>query len=147
MRSLKSMIKILILFAIIALTTFAGVLLAAEKKKRAQVFAELYEYNELLLLNLKFGREDMKKLAKKFKYVPDALEGKQVLKGADGEFIKSYCANLGATDASSQIDYLNERKAYIKKHMEESLADYKKYSSLYVKIFLMIGVLIAVLLA
>ena len=63
------------------------------------------------------------------------------------EFLKNYASNLGSTDASSQIDYLNERKAYIKKHKDESFADYKKYSSLYVKIFLMLGVLIAVLLA
>lgn len=77
----------------------------------------------------------------------EVLAGKPVLKGADGEFLKNYASNLGSTDASSQIDYLNERKAYIKKHKDESFADYKKYSSLYVKIFLMLGVLIAVLLA
>ena len=141
------MIKILILFAIIALTTFAGVLVSADKKKRATVYAQLYEYNEVLLLNLRFGREDMKKLAKKYKYVGDALSGKAVLGGADGEFISSYCSQLGATDASSQIEYLSERKAYIKKHKDESLAEYKKYSSLYIKIFLMLGILIAVLLA
>ena len=141
------MIKILILLAIIVLTTFAGVLLSAEKKKRATVYSQLYEYNELLLLNLRFGREDMKKLAAKFCYVKDALEGKPVLKGADGEFIVNYCSNLGSTDASSQIEYLSERKAYIKKHKEESFSDYKKCSSLYVRIFLMLGVLIAVLLA
>lgn len=111
------------------------------------MYAELYEFNELLLLNLKFGREDMRALAKKFRYVGDVLDGKQVLKGADGEFISNYASCLGSTDASSQIDYLNERKIYIKKHKDESFDDYKKYSSLYVKIFLMLGVLIAVLLA
>lgn len=111
------------------------------------MYSQLYEYNELLLLNLKFGREDMKKLAAKFGYVSQALDGKPVLKGADAEIIASYCSNLGSTDASSQIDYLNERKSYIKKHKEESFAEYKKCSSLYVRIFLMLGVLIAVLLA
>ena len=141
------MIKILILFAIIALTTFAGVLLSAEKKKRAAVFAELYEYNEVLILNFKFGMEDMKKLAAPFPHVKSALEGKHVLGGADGEFIAAYCKNLGSTDAASQIDYLKERKAYIKKHKDESFSDYRKYSSLYVKIFFLLGVLIAVLLA
>ena len=141
------MIKVLILLAIIMLTTLAGVLLSAEKKKRAAVYSELYEYNELLLLNLKFGREDMRKLSERFRYMRDIVDGKSVLKGADGEFLKSYVANLGATDASSQIDYLNERKAYIKRNKDESLEEYKKYSSLYIKIFLMLGVLIAVLLA
>lgn len=111
------------------------------------MFGELYEYNELLLLNLKFGREDMRALAKKFRYMGDVLNGKPVLKGDDGEFLISYAKNLGSTDALSQIDYLNERKSYIKRHKDESSADYKKYSSLYVKIFLMLGILIAVLIA
>ena len=141
------MIKILILFAIIGLTTSIGVMLSGEKKKRAAVFGELYEYNEQLLLNLKFGREDMKELAKPFRFVSDVLEGKQVLAGEVGEFIAAYVHNLGATDALSQIDYLNERKAYLRKHRDESLADYKKYRSLYVRVFFMLGVLTAVLLA
>ena len=141
------MIKILILFAIIALTTFAGALLSADKKKRATVYAQLYEYNELLLLNLRFGREDMKKLAAQYRYVSDALDGKQVLGGADGEFISAYFDRLGATDAFSQIEYLSERRSYLKKYREDSSADYKKYSSLYIKIFPMLGILIAVLLA
>ena len=123
-----------------------GVLLSAEKKKKAAVFAELYEYNELLLLNLKFGRDDMRTLAKKLRYMGDMIDGKPLLNGDDEEFIKSYVQNLGVTDAYSQIDYLSERKSYIKKHKDESFADYKKYSSLYVKIFLMLGILIAVLL-
>ncbi|MCD8040426.1 MAG: hypothetical protein LUF82_02805 [Clostridia bacterium] len=112
-----------------------------------KIFNELYEYNELLILNMKFRQEDMFTLAQGFTYISDLLNGKQLLKGADGEFIESYLKNLGKTDAQSQIDYLAERKVYIKKFKDESFNDYKKYSSLYVKIFFMLGVLIAVLLA
>ena len=122
-------------------------MLSAEKKKRAAVFGELSEYNELRLLNLRFGREDMKKLAARFRFVADALDGRPVLGGEDGRFISDYVRELGATDAISQIDYLNERKAYLRKHKDESLADYKKYRSLYVRVFFMLGVLTAVLLA
>ena len=49
----------------------------------------------------------MKKLAANFRYVGEALEGKPVLKGSDGEFIAGYCSNLGTTDASSQIDLVS----------------------------------------
>ncbi len=55
--------------------------------------------------------------------------------------------NLGKSDALSQIDYLNDRKATLAKCRDDSLSDYKRYGSLYVKIFFMIGVLAAVLLA
>ncbi|HIU80631.1 MAG TPA: hypothetical protein IAC67_06930 [Candidatus Coproplasma excrementipullorum] len=141
------MIKILILCAIIAATTAIGVLLSADKKKRAQVFAELYEFNERMLINLKFGKARMSQIAADFRYIPDILAGKSVLNGSDGQFIADYIKNIGVSDSSSQIDYLNERKATIKKLMEESGENYKKYSSLYIKIALMTGILIAVLLA
>ena len=141
------MIKILILCAIIAATTAVGVLLSADKKKRAAVFAELYEFNERMLINLKFGKQRISQIAADFKYMPDILAGKSLLGGDDGQFISQYIKNIGVSDSSSQIDYLNERKQAIKKRMEESGENYKKYSSLYIKMALMIGILIAVLLA
>lgn len=122
-------------------------LLSADKKKRAQVFAELYEFNERMLINLKFGKLRISQIAAEFRYMPDIVVGKRVLNGSDGQFLSEYCKNIGVSDSSSQIDYLNERKSAIKKLMEESAENYKKYSSLYVKIALMIGILIAVLLA
>lgn len=133
--------------AIIAATTAVGVLLSADKKKRAAVFAELYEFNERMLINLKFGKQRISQIAADFKYMPDILAGKSILSGDDGQFISQYVKNIGVSDSSSQIDYLNERKQAIKKRMEESGENYKKYSSLYLKMALMIGILIAVLLA
>ena len=141
------MIKILMLCAIIAATTAVGVLLSADKKKRAAVFAELYEFNERMLINLKFGKQRISQIAADFKYMPDILAGKSLLGGDDGQFISQYIKNIGVSDSSSQIDYLNERKQAIKKRMDESGENYKKYSSLYIKMALMIGILIAVLLA
>lgn len=122
-------------------------MLSADKKKRAQVFAELYEFNERMLINLKFGKLRISQIAAEFRYMPDIVVGKRVLSGSDGQFLSEYIKNIGVSDSSSQIDYLNERKSAIKKLMEESAENYKKYSSLYVKIALMIGILIAVLLA
>lgn len=141
------MIKILILCAIIAATTAVGVILSADKKKRAQVFKELYEFNESMLINLKYGKERISQVTAQFRYMPQIFEGKNVLGGEDGKFISDYVKNIGVSDSSSQIDYLNERKGTLKKLMDESEENYKKYSSLYIKISLMIGVLIAVLLA
>ncbi len=135
------------LCAIIAATTAVGVLLSADKKKRAAVFAELYEFNERMLINLKFGKQRISQIAADFKYMPDILAGKSLLGGDDGQFISQYIKNIGVSDSSSQIDYLNERKQAIKKRMDESGENYKKYSSLYIKMALMIGILIAVLLA
>ena len=129
------------------LITSIGPFLSANKKKRMLVFSELYEFNEQLILTLKFSRSSMDKIASPFNFVPQILNGECPLSGDDAEFIRDYTLNLGKTDALSQVDYLTERKTVLKKYKEESFADYKKYSSLYVKIFFLIGVLIAVLLA
>lgn len=129
------------------MTTTLGVFLSAGKKKRMSVFAEFYEFNEQLLINLKYNRHPIDKVAQPYKYVTEILNGKKVLDGTDGEFLKDYAVNLGKSDALSQIDYLNGRKVALTKYKDESFSDYKKYSSLYVKIFFMIGVLIAVMLA
>ncbi len=112
-----------------------------------QIFTELYEFNEQLILTLKFSRQSIDKIAAPFKFVPKILSGESILKGADEEIIRDYTVNLGKTDAMSQVDYLTEKKAVLKKYKEESVSDYKRYSSLYVKIFFMLGVMVAVLLA
>lgn len=141
------MIKILLLIAVAGVTTSIGVFLSAKKKRRMLIFSELYEFNEQLLINLKFSRRTMDKIAQNFKYIPDVLQGKLLLEGTDGETISEYVFNLGKSDALSQIDYLNERKTILAKFRDESTENYKKYSSLYIKIFFMLGVLMAVLLA
>lgn len=121
--------------------------LSAKKKKRMIVFGEMCEFNEQLLLNFKFARQPLNKIAEKYKYVPQVLRGEKVLDGGDGNVLYDYVVNLGKTDAVSQIDYLNGRKAALEKLKAESAEQYKKYSSLYVKIFFMLGVLLAVLIA
>ena len=141
------MIKILILLAVVALSTTIGVFLSANKKKRMQIYSELYEFNEQLILTLKFSRQTIDKIAEPFKFVPKILSGESVLKGADADVVREYTENLGKTDALSQVDYLTEKKAVLKKYKDESLSDYKRYSSLYIKIFFMLGVMMAVLLA
>lgn len=130
-----------------ALTTSIGVFLSASKKRRMQVYSQLYEFNEQLLLNLKFSRQTIDKIAQNFSLIPKLMCGEERLGGQDGDIINDYFTNLGKSDAMSQIDYLNERKAILLKYRDESLSNYKKYSSLYIKIFFMLGVLMAVLLA
>lgn len=127
--------------------TTLGVFLSANKKKKAQVFSELCEFNEQLIMNLKFNKSPLYDVAQGFKYMPVALKGDKVLDGKDGEVVADYFVNLGKSDAMSQIDYLNGRKEMLAKYRDESQLNYKKYSSLYVKIFFMLGVLMAVLMA
>ena len=128
------------------LSALLGIILTADKKKTMKVFAQFYEFNEKLLLNLKYGRNKVNEIASEYEYVQTVLNGKSVLKGEEEEFLQSYISNIGSTDAYSQVDYLNERKINLKKFKDESETAYKKYGSLYFKIALMVGILVAVLL-
>jgi len=122
-------------------------MLSAGKKKKMQVYSELYEFNEQLIMNLKFNRNPVAKVAEPYKFIPAILQGKKVLGAPDDGIISDYVVNLGKSDAISQIDYLNGRKSALAKLRDDSAADYKRYSSLYVKIFFLAGVLMAVLMA
>lgn len=121
--------------------------ITGEKKKRMKVFGEFYDFNEKLIINLKYGREKVDKVAEEYTYVKSALAGKQVLKGADAAFIADYLKSIGSTDALTQIDYLTERREFLKKYRDESEQHFKKNGSLWFKLCLMAGILIAVLLA
>ena len=121
--------------------------LSAGKKKRSKVFSELYEFNEQLILNMKFNRESLNKVAAPYKFIPKILNGEKVLDGDDQNFLSGYVLSLGKTDALSQVDYLTARQATLKKYKEDSFNECKKYSSMYIKIFFMIGVLVAVMMA
>lgn len=122
-------------------------MLSARKKERAKIFSEFYEFNENLLLNLKYEKIKLKELAKRFPSVLRALDGQEVLSGDDGAFLRDYTQNIGKTDPKSQIDYLNGRREQLERLRNESAEEYKRYSSLYVKICLLAGILVAVLLA
>lgn len=121
--------------------------MTAEKRKSMKVFAQFYEFNEKLLMNIKYGRIKVSEIVGEFEYVQAAMEGKLHLNGEEGEFLNNYLANIGLTDARSQVDYLNERKELLKKYKDSSEELYKKQGSLYFKIALMVGILVAVLLA
>lgn len=141
------MIKILILFAIVILSAVFGLALSNEKKNKVKVYEQFYEFNEKLIMNLKYGRDKVSKIAADYGYVQKCLNGEKVLSGNEGKFLTEYLSSIGHTDAASQIDYLNERKAELDNLRQSSRNSYKKYGSLYFKLCLMAGILIAVLFA
>lgn len=124
-----------------------GLILSNEKKTKAKVFDQFYEFNEKLIINLKYGREKVSKIAEDYGYVKKCLNGEKVLDGEDNKFLCDYLSSIGHTDAASQIDYLSERKSELENYRKTSRENYKKYGSLYFKLCLMAGILIAVLFA
>ncbi|MDE7086959.1 MAG: hypothetical protein K2O67_02080, partial [Clostridia bacterium] len=124
-----------------------GMAISTEKKREFKIFSQFYEFNEKLLINLKYGREKVKKVAEGYQYVEKAIKGGEVLKGENGEILRKYIEGIGESDALTQVDYLNAKKQELDDLRQKSEANYKKYGSLYFKLSVMAGILIAVLLA
>lgn len=137
----------MILFAIVLLSGGLGLAISAEKKREMNVFGQFYDFNEKLILNLKFNRDKIGTVADEFDLVKRVMNGDQLIKGGEGEFLKRYLSDIGKTDAPTQIEYLNEKGQTLEKLKKKSEENYKKYGSLYFKLSLMAGILIAVLLA
>lgn len=124
-----------------------GAAISNEKRKEMKIFAQFYEFNEKLIHNLKYERAKVSQVAQDYPYVFNAFNGELPIKGEEGEFLANYVSGVGQTDTASQIDYLNERGQTLKKYKQSSEEKYKKYGSLYFKICVMAGILVAVLLA
>ena len=124
-----------------------GLAISAEMKKEMKVFGQFYDFNEKLILNLKFNKDKVAVVAEECDYVKKAMNGESVVKGSDGEILTQYLSDIGRTDAPTQIMYLNEKGQTLLKLKQKNEEKYKKYGSLYFKLSLMAGILIAVLLA
>lgn len=129
------------------LSAALGIALSNEKKREMKIYAQFYEFNERLILNLRYGRNKLSDVAEEFDYVKRTMNGEELIKGREGAFLKDYLAHVGETDAVTQIEYLNEKKQTLAKYKQNGEENYKKYGSLYFKLCLLGGILIAVLLA
>lgn len=141
------MIKILILLAIVVLSAMLGMALSNYLNKRMQIIGEFYDFNEKLLMNMKYGRNKLSEILKDYPEVEKAYIGEEVIGGEEGEFFKKYLSGIGVSDAYSQTEYLNEMKKTLSKFKSESEEKYKKYGPMYFKLCLAGGILIAVLIA
>lgn len=137
----------MILFAVVLLSGGLGLAISSEMKRDMKVYGQFYDFNEKLILNLKFNKDKLSVVAEQFDYVKKALGGERVIKGEDGEFLSGYLSDIGKTDAPTQLAYLNEKGKTLLEMKQKSEEKYKKYGSLYFKLSLMAGILIAVLLA
>jgi len=122
-------------------------MLSNEKRREMKIFSEFYEFNERLIVNMKYGREKLSVVAKDFGYVKRFISGEKLVYGDGERFLKNYLLSLGTSDALTQLEYLNGRRAELAKYKKDSEEAYKKYGSLYIKLCLLAGLLVAVLLS
>jgi hypothetical protein len=140
------MIKILISLIVIALCSLIGVLMGAEIKKKCAIYVELADFNDKLIMNLKFARKSIKEIIVDFPNLSKYINSSAHIEDGDA-LITDYFNSLGNSDSASQVDYLTEKSLEIKKERDVRLEKKAKYVPLYLKISVMIGVLIVVIMA
>lgn len=116
-----------------------------KKKNKAKLYAELLDFNEKLILNLRYEQQPIKDILSGFEMLKMALDGK--LESEDNAAVQEYFEMLGKTDSVSQIEFLITRRDALTQKSKNADENYKRYGNLYIKIFFMVGILVAVLLA
>lgn len=122
-----------------------GYLLSLKKKNKAKLYAELLDFNEKLILNLRYEQLPIKDILEGFETLKKALDGK--MESEDKAAVEEYFEMLGKTDSVSQIEFLITRRDALMQNSNNAYENYKRYGNLYIKIFFMVGILVAVLLA
>ncbi|MDE6690682.1 MAG: hypothetical protein K2K04_01810, partial [Clostridia bacterium] len=72
-------------------------------KKEMKIFGQFYDFNEKLILNLKFNRDKIAVVAEEFDYVKKAMSGESVVKGGYCDFLSQYLCDIGRSDAPTQL--------------------------------------------
>lgn len=116
-----------------------------KKKNKAKLYAELLDFNEKLILNLRYEQLPIKDILEGFETLKKALDGK--MESEDKAAVEEYFEMLGKTDSVSQIEFLITRRDALMQNSNNAYENYKRYGNLYIKIFFMVGILVAVLLA
>lgn len=140
------MIKILISLIVIVLCALIGTFLGADIKKKSVLYVELADFNDKLIMNLKFARKSIKEIIAEFPNLSNYINSPSYIEDGDA-FLSDYFNALGTSDSASQVGYLTEKSMEIKKERDIWLEKRAKYVPLYLKISVMIGVLIVVIMA
>lgn len=62
------------------------------------------------------------------------------------DYFLIYLKTIGTSDKNTQLEFLNGVNSYLEKHVEESIADEKKYRALYVKLGFLFGIMALIIL-
>ena len=163
------MTKFLLGVAIIAFTTFCGYLLTKKYRRRKLFFAQLYSFNELFLNEIAYYRRPIIEFTANFSYrgefgilmndyfssVNDFQtefirrldeDTYDFLKTDEKRTITDYFSMLGKGDSQSQKGYFSSIKDTLLKRQNETDAENKKFSDLYIKLGFLCGLFILILI-
>lgn len=149
---------------------FVGYLYSNRYKKRVDFFTSLIFFAQKLDVEINFSRERLKKLVEDFDsksksnlqgidasfltYLNDGGElttqslfgNKNLIKKEEKEVVTMFFKNLGRSDVENQTKEIKNSIARFEKMQSESLAEYKKFGKLGIKLGVIAGLALIVIL-
>lgn len=144
---------------IILVFTLCGYKYSLKFNDRKELFKDMFSFNEVMINEISFRKRTLIEIHKNKKYnskfdsilnlyidkMDIDLSESGLLKIEEIDFIDNYFSMLGKSDSDSQIKLLDTSKSIIKKYMDESSEQAKKYVGLCIRLSFLFG-LVAFLL-
>lgn len=152
-------IKFVLGLLVIAFCTFLGYLSASKYRNRRSFYAQLSDFNEKYLAELKYARKPLNQFLSDMEFKGDfskiihayVFERKieldySYLTKAEKEEAAEYFRMLGRGDSRSQSGYFSAQADTLLESKNKSEKDAKSYTDLYVKLGLLAGLAIVILI-
>lgn len=163
--------KIVLLCLIVTCSTYVGFGFSSYYRRRVKFFSDCISFQNKMVVEIAFKQNKLKEIIDEFikrcgidfKFVLKSFEenyllGKNVLEESmlfkkniclskeEKEIVYAFFKTLGRYDSENQIKEIENFKKTFESSFADAQAENKKYSSLYVKLGLMAGLLVAILL-
>ena len=144
------------IFAVFTFTTcvFASVWLTSKYKFRKQFYSDFLTFNKMLESEVRFGQKSIYALFEEIKENTDFYVSiknkvsnsktpfdKDYLRNDEIVYFNEYAKNIGTSDRVTQIEYLGDVTESVKEKAKFCQEEYAKYTSLYIKMGILIGLL------
>ncbi len=137
-----------------ALCVILSMFLSAKYKERKDFFNDFSFFNKSLIKEVGFGQKTLGEMLNRINnnsYFFVKLKSeifnikinaqKNMLKYDEIAYFDEYVSNIGTSDKESQIEYLKTVNEYLKEKVDKTQEEYKKYTALYIKMGILIGLI------
>ena len=142
---------------IVVIFTLCGYKFSLKYKERKEFFKDMFSFNELMINEVSFRKRtlleinDNQSYKSKFSdilncYIENSFNETDknqsgLLINKEVDFLDNYFSMLGKSDSESQIKLLDTSKTIIKKYMDESSEQAKKYINLCIRLSFLFGLI------
>lgn len=152
--------RIFLCLLLVACFTFSGYLLSQKYKKRKDFYFDFKIFNNKLTTEINFSKNSIVKIVSELnddslfnieikKYIKNSVAYvfiDKYLTKDEIEYFYEYLKNLGGSDSSTQLKFLNSTNEILLEKCDLTDKNYKQYKPLYIKLGFLVGLIIGIIL-